>query len=319
MLLQTHTQGLGGSPVGMSKQDFAREGYASSGGHKTYFRIVGKSCARRPLLCIHGGPGMTHDYLHPLEEMATTGRQVVFYDQFGCGRSATADASTAWSFDLFLEELAAVRLSAGLEHCHVLGHGWGGMLALEYALRQPVGLESLVLSSAVASVPHWRAQTGKLVAALPAEVQACLRAHAQARTMHDAGCQRAADVYFRRHLCRMNPWPDCLQRSLAAARAHPQARLALLGASELEPAGSLADWDVVARLGEITVPTLVVSGRFDLAPPPIAAALYQGVHSSEWVVFEHSANVPHLEEPQRYLEVLDGFLSKVENAARRRS
>lgn len=319
MLLQTHTQGLGGSPVRMSKQYFAREGYASSGGHKTYFRVVGKSCSHRPLLCIHGGPGMTHDYLDPLEEMATTGRQVVFYDQFGCGRSPAVDASTAWSIELFLEELAEVRRSAGLERCHILGHGWGGMLALEYALRQPVGLESLVLSSAVASVPHWRAETGRLVDALPAAVQASLRAHASAGTMHDAGYQRAANAYFRRHLCRMTSWPDCLQRSLAAARVHPEARLALLGPSELEPAGLLADWDVVARLGEIALPTLVVSGRFDLAPPPIAAVLYQGIHSSEWVVFEHSANVPHLEETQRFLEVLDGFLSKVENVARRRN
>lgn len=296
----------------MSKLNSAKEGYASSHVGKTYFRVVGKSRSHRPLLCIHGGPGMAHDYLHPLEAMTTTGRRVVFYDQLGCGRSDAVGDSVDWSIDLFVDELAAVREAAGLERCHILGHGWGGMLALEYALRRPEGLESLVLSSAMASVPQWRAETRRLVAALPASVQADLGAHARTGTLDDAARQRAADAFLRRHLCRMKSWPDCLQRSLAGARAHPDAREALLGCNELDPAGALAEWDITRRLGEIELPTLVVSGRYDLAPPPVAAALYQGIHSSEWVVFEHSANMPHLEEPQRFLEVLDGFLGKVE-------
>lgn len=303
----------------MPPQSSASEGYASSRGHKTHFRVIGTSCSRLPLLCIHGGPGMSHEYLRPLEEMTTTGRQVVFYDQLGCGQSDRLDASEEWSLELFLEEVTAVRAAAGLARCHVLGHGWGGILALEHALRCPAGLQSLVLSSAIASVPHWRAEISRLVAALPAKVAASLQAHARAATTADVACQRAADVFFRRHLCRMNPWPDCLARSVASARAHPEARRALFGASEIEPAGALADWDISAELGRIDYPTLVVSGRYDFTPPPIAAELYQGIASSEWVVCEHSANVPHLEEPLRYLEVLDGFLSKVEDGARKRA
>jgi proline-specific peptidase len=243
----------------------------------------------------------------------------VFYDQLGCGDSDRLDAPDEWSLELFLDELEAVRAAAGVERCHLLGHGWGGLLALEYALRQPAGLASLVLSSAVASVPQWREETERLVAALPDEVEASLRAHAHADTLGDACYRQAADAFFRRHLCRMNPWPDCLQRSVASARQHPEARMALLGPSELEPGGQLAHWDIIARLAEIECPTLVVSGRHDLAPPAIAAVLYQGIPGSEWVVFEHSANVPHLEEPQRYLEVLDGFLSKVEDGGRQQA
>jgi len=302
----------------MSKQNPAKEGYASSRGRKTHFRVIGMSQSRRPLLCIHGGPGMAHYYLHPLEEMATTGRQVVFYDQLGCGSSDRLGDSGEWSLELFLDELAAVRAAAGLERCHILAHGWGGMLALEHALRRPDGLESLVLSSAIASVPQWREETMQLVSALPNEVEASLRAHARTGTMSDAGYQRAVDAFFRRHLCRVNPWPECLERSLASARANPEAHNALLGPSELEPGGELARWDILSRLGEVEVPTLVVSGRYDLTPPSMAASLYQGIPGSQWVVFEHSSNVPHLEEPQRYLEVLDGFLSKVEDVVRQR-
>lgn len=290
----------------------ATEGYAAFRGFKTRFRVVGKSQSRRALLCIHGGPGYGLDYLDPLEAMQTTGRQVVFYDQLGCGRSDHLGSGAEWSLDLFLEEISAVREAAGLAQCHLLGHGWGGMLALEYALTQPDGLESLVLADTVASVPQWRQGLTRLASSLPEELRGPLEQHRLSGSLATPPCRCIVDAFLRRHFCRMNPWPESLERSVEEARRHPAARLAMLGPSELEPTGQLAEWDVTARLGEIGTPTLVVSGRSDLAPPEAAAALYRGVASSEWVVFEHSAHVPHLEETQRYLEVLDGFLAKVE-------
>ena len=289
------------------------EGYAAFRGFKTRFRVVGKRQARRALLCIHGGPGFGLDYLEPLDAMRTTGRQVVSYDQLGCGRSDRRAADAEWSLDLFLEELQAVRDAAGLARCHLLGHGWGGILALEYALTRPGGVESLVLADTVASIPQWRQGLDRLASSLPEEISIPLERHRLSGSLAAPPCRCIVDAFLRRHFCRMNPWPECLERSVAEARRHPEARLAMLGPSELEPTGLLAGWDITARLQEIDTPTLVVSGRYDLAPPDAAAALYRGVASSEWVVFEHSAHVPHLEETQRYLEVLDGFLAKVES------
>jgi proline-specific peptidase len=297
----------------------AWEGIAYFRGVKSRFRVVGRGRSRQPLLCIHGGPGYGVDYLEPLEEMITTGQQVVFYDQLGCGASDHPGDRADWSMDLFLDELAAVRGAAGLKSVHLLGHGWGGMLALEHTLRGAHGIESLVLSSAVASVPQWRAELAHLVEALPEEIRLPLRKHAAEGTTASLDCCCTVDAVLRRHFCRMTPWPDGLERSHAEARAHPEARHALFGPNELEPAGGLADWDVTPRLGEIRCPTLVVSGRHDLVTPPMAAAIYRGIPASEWVVFEHSAHVPHLEESQRYLEVLDGFLGKVESAVERRA
>jgi proline-specific peptidase len=295
------------------------EGFASFRGFKTRFRVFGKGRSSPPLLCIHGGPGYGADYLEPLADMASTGRKVVFYDQLGCGASDQPGEGVDWSLGLFLKELQAVRDAAGLSRCHVLGHGWGGMLALEHALRGAPGLESLVLSSAIASVRQWRLQTIRLLDDLPEEIRSPL-IRCQADDMPASpSCRCVVDAFLRRHLCLMNPWPECLERSVAEARAHPEARRALFGLSQLEPSGRLADWDVAGRLHEISIPTLVVSGRHDLVPPPSSAALYQGITSSEWVVFEHSAHVPHLEEPQRYLEVLDGFLGKTESVRRRSS
>jgi len=292
------------------------EGYAAFRGFKTRFRVVGKSQSRRALLCIHGGPGFGLDYLEPLDAMGTTGRQVVSYDQLGCGRSDHRAADAEWSLGLFLEELQAVRDAAGLARCHLLGHGWGGILALEYALTRPAGVESLVLADTVASIPQWRQGLDRLTSNLPEEISVPLEKHRLSGSLAAAPCRCIVDAFLRRHFCRMNPWPECLERSVAEARRHPEARLAMLGPSELEPTGQLAGWDITARLEEIDTPTLVVSGRYDLAPPEAAAALYRGVASSEWVVFEHSAHVPHLEETQRYLEVLDGFLAKVEGRHR---
>lgn len=294
----------------------ATEGYAAFHGSRTRYRVIGSGRSRCPLLCIHGGPGYGFDYLETLETMQATGRQVVCYDQLGCGQSDPLPPGETWSMGLFVEQLEAVRTALGLSRCHLLGHGWGGMVALEYALGRPDGLESLVLSSAVASVPQWRLELARLAQAMPDEIRAPLDHHRLSGTLASPPCRCIVDAFLRRHLCRMNPWPESLERSVEQARARPEAHTALLGPSELEPAGALAEWDVIPRLGEIGVPTLVVSGRHDLVSPAVSAALYRGIPGSEWVVFEHSAHVPHLEEPQRYLEVLDGFLARVEAGGR---
>lgn len=303
----------------MAESAPAREGIASFQGFTTPFRVLGESSSRRPVLCIHGGPGWGYDYLHPLEQLLATGRQVVFYRQLGCTGEELAASGAGWSLDLYLDELEAVRAAAGLDRCHIVGHGWGGMIALEYALTQPPGLTSLVLSSTVANVPHWRSELVRMIAAGSGEVRASLCQHEEEGTTASAACRCTVDAFLRRHFCRMNPWPACLVRSHENARLHPAARTALFGPSELEPAGLLADWNVTSRLGEIRCPTLVTCGRHDLASPETAAILYQGIAGSEWVVLENSAHVPHLEEPDRYLELLDGFLAKADRARRRRS
>lgn len=289
---------------------------ASCRGFRSRFRVVGRSQSRWPLLCVHGGPGFGIAYLEPLEEMHTTGRQVVFYDQLGCGASDRPGAAFPWSLEYFLDELESVRRAAGLEQYHLLGHGWGGMLALEHALRRPPGLRSLVLSSVVPSVPLWRQELAALVAAMPDEIRLALLTHRQSAGRGSVEWRGAADAVLRRALCRLTPWPDSLERSHREARRHSGARDAIFGSNELAPGGLLADWDIRPRLGEIHLPVLVVSGRHDLVTPPLAASLYQGIPASEWVVFEHSAHMPHLEEPRHYLELLDGFLQRTENAGR---
>ncbi|MBL8130016.1 MAG: alpha/beta fold hydrolase, partial [Chloroflexia bacterium] len=110
------------------------EGKIPFKGYETWYRIYGDGEApgKLPLLCLHGGPGAAHDYLESLAAMAHLGRRVIFYDQLGCSRSAIPESRPEmWTVDLYVEEVNAVRAALGLDHVHVLGQSWGGMLAME--------------------------------------------------------------------------------------------------------------------------------------------------------------------------------------------
>ncbi|WP_104908427.1 alpha/beta fold hydrolase [Nostoc sp. 'Lobaria pulmonaria (5183) cyanobiont'] len=133
----------------------ALEDFISFRGHQVWYRIVKPDqeySKKLPLLCLHGGPGVPHDYLEPLEAIAATGRRVIFYDQLGCGNSDRPTHPTLYSIDLFKEELFAVRSALNLDQIHLFGQSWGGCLALEHAFSQPTGLVSLVLANTPSSI-----------------------------------------------------------------------------------------------------------------------------------------------------------------------
>lgn len=121
-------------------------------GGRVWCRIAGIG-DRIPLLALHGGPGIPHDYLEPLVEVADE-RPVVFYDQLGCGRSDRPDDPSLWQIGRFVAEVSQVREALGLARVQILGHSWGTILAADYALHQPLGLVSLVLASPALSVPQ---------------------------------------------------------------------------------------------------------------------------------------------------------------------
>ena len=165
------------------------EGRIPFRGHETWYRIVGDGPGV-PLLCLHGGPGSTHIGLAALEALADE-RPVVIYDQLGSGNSSKPSDPSLWTVALFAAELANVREALTLDRVHLFGHSWGGMLAQEYALGQPDGLASLVLSSTLSSAALWREEALRLRAALPAEIGETLDAHEQAGTTDDPAYEKA--------------------------------------------------------------------------------------------------------------------------------
>ena len=283
--------------------------------YETWYRIVGTGYepGRFPLVCLHGGPGAAHDYLESLQAMAETGRQVIFYDQLGCGRSSIPESKPEmWTVELYINELNALREALELDRIHLLGQSWGGMLAMEYALTQPEGLESLTVASSPASMIQWVEEANRLRRDLPPDVQQTLLHHEAAGTVDSPEYKAAVDVFYARHVCRVDPLPEYVLRTFDAIDRNPEVYHTMNGPSEFHVVGTLKTWDIIPRLGEIRVPTLVTSGRYDEATPLIAGTVHNGIPGSRWVGFEESSHMPHAEEPERYMQVLDEFLTEVE-------
>jgi proline-specific peptidase len=292
----------------------AGEGRLPYRGYETWYRVVGdrEEPGKLPLLCLHGGPGGTHDYLEPLEAMAGTGRRVVFYDQLGCGRSDLPDDPSLYTVELFVDEVGEVRRGLELDRLHLFGNSWGGMLAMEYALTQPDGLASLVLASAPASIPQWVEETGRLRAQLPQAVQDTLQRHEEAGTTEDPEYVEACLEFYRRHVCRTDPWPECVLRSFEFIERHGLVYRTMNGPSEFHVTGTLREWSVVEGLGEIDVPTLVVTGEHDEATPAVNRTVADGIPGAESVIYPNASHMAHVEDTEGYVRLLDDFLTRVE-------
>jgi L-proline amide hydrolase len=292
------------------------EGTMSWENHHTWYRVVGdlaRAEASTPLVICHGGPGLTHDYMTSVAALAQTGRPCVLYDQIGNGRSAAPPDAPAslWTVDLFVRELTALVEHLGIAGgYHVLGHSWGGMLALELALRHPLGLRSITVADAFASSAVYMAEVGQLIDALPAAVGAAVREHEAAGTTDAKAYRRAMRTYYRSHVYRGDLLPDDLARTMTALEQDSTVYNAMNGPSEFSLTGCLRDWDVTDRLDAIDVPVLLLSGRYDQVTPATVAPLQRGLTDVRWTVFEDSSHMPHLEEPERFVAVVREFLDE---------
>lgn len=296
----------------------ADEGFVPFRGYRTWYRVVGDDGSEEkfPVVLLHGGPGGTHDYLEPLERLAEAGgRRVVFYDQIGCGKSDLPEDDSLWVVETFVEELDMIRRELGLDRIHLFGNSWGGMLAMEYALTRPRGLESLILASSPASIPQWVEETGKLRRKLPPEVQAVLDRHEAAGTTDDPEYEEAATEFYKRHVCRVDPWPECVLRSFQFIAEHGVVYHTMNGPSEFHVTGNLRHWSVVDRLPEISAPTLVVTGEHDEATPAVNKTVADGIPGAESVIYPGASHMAHVEDTEGYVRLLDEFLSCVEARA----
>lgn len=284
-------------------------------GHDTWYRVVGDLHALpTPVILCHGGPGAAHDYLEPAAELARYGRGCVLYDQVGCGRSTHLRDARAdyWTVQLFKDELVDLADLLGISDRYaVVGQSWGGMLALEHALDHPAGLRGIVVADSPASIPLWVAEADRLREELPADVQAALSRHEEAGTTASPEYEAAVRVYYDRHLCRV-PWPDCVERSFAQMAADPTVYHTMNGPSEFHCIGSLKTWDITGRLHMITAPTLLISGRYDEATPQIVEQIHSRIPGAQWQLFEESSHMPHIEEPEGFLETVEAFLKTID-------
>ena len=282
---------------------------------QTWYRITGDlhPDGPAPLIVLHGGPGAAHDYLVALADLARDGRAVIHYDQLGNGRSTHLPDRGAdfWTVELFVRELHNLVEALGLgDRHHVLGQSWGGFLAQEYALTEPAGLRSMVLADTAASFPDFVAQANRLRAGLPPGVDDVLRRHEEAGTTDDPEYAEACMVFYRRHVCRLDPWPPEVEEGFAWIERDPTVYGVMNGPSEFHVVGSIKDWQSKDRLGSIRVPALLVSGAHDEATPALQEALLAGLPDAKWELFEDSAHMPHVEERDRYMAVVGDWLRR---------
>jgi len=234
-------------------------------GGKVWYKIVGEDKFNTPLLVLHGGPGIPHDYLEGLEVLADE-RPVIFYDQLGCGNSKSPNDKSLWQVAHYVEELDQVRQFLKLKDLHILGQSWGTMLAVEYmAMKNPAGIKSLILSGPALSISRWIKDQRTYLKELPEELQECITECEKNKDFKSEKYQKAIDVYYHKHVCQMDPWPECLNRSLS--KMNPEIYEHMCGPSEFTVSGTLKTFERAEDLKNIKIPVLYTCGRYDEATP----------------------------------------------------
>jgi proline-specific peptidase len=271
-----------------------------------YYRIVGDGDAV-PLLVIHGGPGMSHDYLRDLDGLADE-RPVVYYDQIGCGRSDRPDDEGLWTLEAFADSIDTVRDALGLDRVHLLGQSAGGWIALEYALRLPAGLASLHLANTCASIPRFEHGVARLREGLPGGAGAVIDAHESAGSATDPEYLAAVGLFNRLHFTGTDDVPGHVQ--VALRMMNPAIYAAMVGTG-LTFTGTMAGWDVTDRLGQLELPVLVTCGRFDEMTPDVVRDMADAIPGARAVIFEQSAHLPMVTEKAEFLDVVRAFLDSL--------
>jgi proline iminopeptidase len=279
-------------------------------GGRVWYQIQGANSKGVPVLTLHGGPGVPHDYLEPLSALSSE-RPVVFYDQLGCGNSDKPEDESLWTVRRYVDELAIVRKSLGLDNVHLLGHSWGTMLAVDYMLRKrPKGVVSMVLSGPALSAARWTTDTRAYLKRMPRSIQKTIRENEKAGTYDSAEYQEAMAAFYKKHLCRIDPWPDCLNRAFQKL-AQPVYSL-MMGASEFTFTGSLKSYERADRLKDIDLPVLFTAGQFDEASPKTTRYYQSKLPGSEIHVFKGASHVHHIEREKEYLGVVRDFCGRSE-------
>lgn len=290
----------------------AGEGTVGFRDWQTWYRVVGEG-SKPPVVVLHGGPGASHDYLLALAGLAKD-RPVVFYDQLGNGRSThlpeRAGDGGFWTPELFADELDNLLARLGIGRYHVLGQSWGGFLAQEHAFRHPDGLQSLVLADTAASYASFIREAGRLRSLLPRDVQDVLSAHEAAGTTDDPAYAAACEVFYARHVCRVVPNPPEVLESFAWIERDPTVYHTMNGPSEFHCTGTAIGWSGLDRLPGVQAPTLLVSGAHDEATPALQEELLAALPDARWELFAGSSHMPHVEETERYLAVVGGWLER---------
>lgn len=279
-----------------------------SNGHKVWTKRVGNS--RIKLLLLHGGPGLSHDYMNCFADILPgEGYEVHLYDQLGCDLSDRPQDRALWTLERYVTEVEEVRQALDLTNFILIGHSWGSVLAIEYALRHQDRLRAMILSNMTASAADYDAYNSRLEAQLPDHARKTLQ---QIQTTGGYESPAYGDIiqniYFPAHAIRMKPWPEEVMRSLQ--NANPAIGNALIGPDQFRFTGELEHWDRWQALKRITVPTLTIGAAHDFMNPVSirreAAILPRG----ECFISQTGSHLAMWDDQKSYFAAVDRFLRK---------
>ena len=282
-------------------------GFANVPGGKVWWRRVGNG-PKTPVLLLHGGPGAASVYLDPMAALAAD-RPVIFYDQLGCGRSEAPEDDSLYRIPRSVEEVDAVRHALNLDDIILFGNSWGSMLAIEYLLdRGAHGVHKVILSGALASVPQAVAGMERLIDQLPEGIGARLRQLEAEKRTESPEYQRHAEVFYRLHVCRRNPWPPEMLKTIDYLSKSPAYRV-MNGPNEFTITGNIKDWDRSQDIGAIALPALITTGEFDEVTMDCHETIHHAIKGSRLVVMDGCSHMTMLEQPARYNAIVRGFIS----------
>lgn len=285
-----------------------KTGYMPFKNHRTFYRVVGEDTGEAPLVLLHGGPGSTHNYFEVLDPLAgLTHRQIISYDQIGCGESYLDGHAELWTLDTWMEELDELMRCLHITTFHLLGQSWGGMLAIAYAIdRRPAGLKSLILSSTLPESQLWGKEQHRLITYMSQEDRQAIAEAERTGDFNSEAYLRANDHFVARHEFVIGPnTPECMSRK---KRFGQEAYLVAWGPNEYNPTGTLKDFNYTDRLHEIDCPTLVVSGTDDLCTPYIAKTMFDRIPHATWELYYGARHMVFTEQTQKYLDMMTVWL-----------
>ena len=287
------------------------------GPFKVWTKRVGNN-PRIKVLLLHGGPGMTHEYLEAFDSyFPAAGIEYYYYDQLGSAYSDQPDEPSLWELPRFVDEVEQVRKALKLDksNFYLLGHSWGGMLALEYALKYQQNLKALIISNMVPSIPAYSRYAQNVL--MPAMDQKAL---AEIKTLEAAGKfddpryeELLMQNFYVYHLLRMPPdqWPDPLMRALN--KINKKIYVPMQGPSELGTSGKLERWDRTADLGKIAVPTLAVGARYDTMEPSQMEKIAKGVQKGRYLFCPDGSHFDMYDDQSIYMTGVIQFILDVDS------
>nr|1XQV_A Chain A, Proline iminopeptidase [Thermoplasma acidophilum] len=285
------------------------ENYAKVNGIYIYYKLCKAPEEKAKLMTMHGAPGMSHDYLLSLRDMTKEGITVLFYDQFGCGRSEEPDQSK-FTIDYGVEEAEALRSKLfGNEKVFLMGSSYGGALALAYAVKYQDHLKGLIVSGGLSSVPLTVKEMNRLIDELPAKYRDAIKKYGSSGSYENPEYQEAVNYFYHQHLLRSEDWPPEVLKSLEYAERRNVYRI-MNGPNEFTITGTIKDWDITDKISAIKIPTLITVGEYDEVTPNVARVIHEKIAGSELHVFRDCSHLTMWEDREGYNKLLSDFILK---------